>query len=243
MGVLQGGKFGHGFVTAGLNESLSGKIGRIGSPGGQIAASAILGGTTSSLVGGKFANGAITAAFATAFNEAVHGSGRSGRARRAHRALNELDDSLSRRVYETATDAAHDFCFSGGCKITERYGFEVGANINQVSTGFRLADFQLGTESNVDVAPSFADTVAEVHVHPFGGAEGFSGGAVFANGELRTSYGGDIYGYLNRKIDGFVFRSGSRSGLYFDQSSFRTATYRAAATDTFSDKDFTKGVR
>lgn len=68
MGVLQGGKFGHGFVTAGLNESLSGKIGQIGNTGGQVAASAILGGTTSSLVGGKFANGAITAAFATAFS-------------------------------------------------------------------------------------------------------------------------------------------------------------------------------
>jgi hypothetical protein len=67
MGVLQGGKFGHGFITAGLNESLSGKIGQIGNTGGQVAASAILGGTTSSLVGGKFANGAITAAFATAF--------------------------------------------------------------------------------------------------------------------------------------------------------------------------------
>jgi len=61
-----------------LNESLSGKIGRIGSPGGQIAASAILGGTTSSLVGGKFANGAITAAFATAFNRLAHQSGSAG---------------------------------------------------------------------------------------------------------------------------------------------------------------------
>ncbi len=72
MAVLQGGKFGHGFLTAGLNESVAGRIGRIGNPGGQIAASAILGGTTSSLVGGQFANGAITAAFATAFNEVVH---------------------------------------------------------------------------------------------------------------------------------------------------------------------------
>ncbi|MGE3298664.1 MAG: RHS repeat domain-containing protein [Porticoccaceae bacterium] len=77
MAVLQGGKFGHGFLTAGLNEGLSGRIGRIGNPGGRIAGSALLGGTTSQLVGGKFANGAITAAFAMAFNEGVHATSNS----------------------------------------------------------------------------------------------------------------------------------------------------------------------
>lgn len=51
-----------------MNEALSGQIGRIGNPGGRVVASALLGGTTSQLVGGKFANGAVTAAFGYAFS-------------------------------------------------------------------------------------------------------------------------------------------------------------------------------
>jgi len=75
---LQGGKFGHGFLSAGVTQAFSGKIGQLGggsprfSPA-RIAASAAVGGTVSSLTGGKFANGAVTAAFSRAFNdEATH---------------------------------------------------------------------------------------------------------------------------------------------------------------------------
>ena len=75
---LQGGKFGHGFLSAGVAQALGGKIGRLGSESERfsplrIFASATVGGTVSTLSGGKFANGAITAAFSRAFNdEAVH---------------------------------------------------------------------------------------------------------------------------------------------------------------------------
>src|SRR5690606_18657820 len=72
MSSLQGGKFGHGFVSAGINESVSAHIGGVRTATGQAVASAVVGGTTSALTGGKFANGALTAAFATIYNHWVH---------------------------------------------------------------------------------------------------------------------------------------------------------------------------
>jgi len=69
LNVLQGGKFGHGFVSAGITEAVSPSIAQIGNDYAEVAAAAIVGGTTSALSGGKFGNGAITSAFGYAFNE------------------------------------------------------------------------------------------------------------------------------------------------------------------------------
>jgi RHS repeat-associated protein len=70
MSTLQGGKFGHGFASAGVTQALGPGIDRVpGGPGARIAASAVLGGTTSVITGGKFGNGAMTAAFSRAFND------------------------------------------------------------------------------------------------------------------------------------------------------------------------------
>ncbi len=75
MSRLQGGKFGDGFLSAGVAELSSPMIDGIG-PGrmdpsyapARVAVAAVVGGTTSALTGGKFANGALTAAFGRAFN-------------------------------------------------------------------------------------------------------------------------------------------------------------------------------
>jgi RHS repeat-associated protein len=75
MAELQGGKFGHGFASAGVTQAFSGRIDRIPGEGtsvGRVAAAAIVGGTASALSGGKFGNGAVTAAFGRAFNETLH---------------------------------------------------------------------------------------------------------------------------------------------------------------------------
>ncbi|WP_242112666.1 hypothetical protein, partial [Luteimonas aquatica] len=61
--VLQGGKFGSGFASAGFTEAASLKIDGIKNPVAKGVATAISGGTASRLAGGKFANGAQTAAF------------------------------------------------------------------------------------------------------------------------------------------------------------------------------------
>lgn len=73
MSSLSGGKFGDGFVAAGLSTSLS-LTGTIkGSDwtavASRVAIAAVSGGTVSELTGGKFTNGAISAAFSQAFNE------------------------------------------------------------------------------------------------------------------------------------------------------------------------------
>ncbi len=74
MSKLQGGKFGHGFLSAGVTQALSGGIDRIDSTNQgvsfqRVMVAAMLGGTVSKATGGKFANGAITGAFSRAFND------------------------------------------------------------------------------------------------------------------------------------------------------------------------------
>ena len=64
---LQGGKFGHGFLAAGIGAAVGGIPALRGVSPGRIAArtvvSAVSAGTVSEITGGKFANGAVTAAF------------------------------------------------------------------------------------------------------------------------------------------------------------------------------------
>lgn len=78
MAKLQGGNFANGFITAGISAAASSYMPGAGGKGvkdpGQFAmgvlASAIVGGTTSKLSGGKFANGAISGAIIYALNTA-----------------------------------------------------------------------------------------------------------------------------------------------------------------------------
>ena len=83
--VMQGGTFGHGFVSAGLGTLAGPAINSsVSSPGGQIVAHALVGGSISAVTGGKFANGAATAAMQFAMAGAakrgadVVGSGGAG---------------------------------------------------------------------------------------------------------------------------------------------------------------------
>ena len=71
---LDGGKFGHGFASAGLSMLASNYMGdffETGNAGLDIVSNAILQGTISELTGGKFANGAITGAFRMAYNHSI----------------------------------------------------------------------------------------------------------------------------------------------------------------------------
>jgi hypothetical protein len=70
---LQGGKFGHGFWSAGLTKAAN-VNGIVGTTQGvdwdiaRIAVAATIGGTISKITGGKFGNGAVTAGFAQMLN-------------------------------------------------------------------------------------------------------------------------------------------------------------------------------
>jgi hypothetical protein len=71
---LQGGKFGHGFFSAGFTKFATANAGfdfsdtSTGAVIGRTAIAAVIGGTASKISGGKFANGAGTAAMAHLFN-------------------------------------------------------------------------------------------------------------------------------------------------------------------------------
>ena len=64
---VQGGNFGHGFISAGIMKGV-GKVGTSASIG-RVIIQAIAGGTVSKITGGKFGNGAITAAIQFVVNE------------------------------------------------------------------------------------------------------------------------------------------------------------------------------
>ncbi|ROQ23367.1 RHS repeat-associated protein [Gallaecimonas pentaromativorans] len=64
LSTVQGGKFGNGFISAGIGAAVGGQFGA--NPYNQVLGSAVVGGTVSVLTGDKFANGAVSAAFAAA---------------------------------------------------------------------------------------------------------------------------------------------------------------------------------
>lgn len=75
---IQGGNMFHGFMmgaASGLGGHYIDKYQGTLGVAGEIAASAVLGGTVSELGGGKFANGAITSAFSVMFNDMMHPQG------------------------------------------------------------------------------------------------------------------------------------------------------------------------
>ncbi len=71
---LQGGKFIHGFISASLGSiSTSAMTGlKIDHLGLQVSVSSAVGGTSSALTGGSFANGAVTGAFTVIYNHEMH---------------------------------------------------------------------------------------------------------------------------------------------------------------------------
>lgn len=70
--VLQGGKFGHGFVSSLVTASMKGfmnpKTGTYADAVRRTAIAGVVGGTVSKLTGGKFANGAVTSAMQWWYN-------------------------------------------------------------------------------------------------------------------------------------------------------------------------------
>jgi len=66
---LQGGKFGHGFVTAGVGKAVTSHVALTGNDYFDGAIAALVGGTLSEASGESFTNGALTAAMQFAFNQ------------------------------------------------------------------------------------------------------------------------------------------------------------------------------
>ena len=68
--VVQGGNFGHGFVSAGVTAAVMPGVAKNFKGVERVVVASVVGGTISELSGGKFANGAMTVAFMAAAAEA-----------------------------------------------------------------------------------------------------------------------------------------------------------------------------
>ena len=97
MSELEGDKFGHGFVAAGLTESMSGYVNGSQRLETRVIAATLVGGTASRLSGGKFANGAVTAAFSYALSGLANHTAGSSR-KDLGRKLTEEEIALSNKA-------------------------------------------------------------------------------------------------------------------------------------------------
>ncbi|WP_196764434.1 hypothetical protein, partial [Pseudoalteromonas luteoviolacea] len=127
--VLSGGKFGHGFISAGFTKMAMGNAGfnlnnrAWPAIAGRTAIAAIVGGTASALTGGKFSNGARTAAMMHLLNGEMRAALRK---EVASRAMNE-EKSLPELVVDGAisfvsdswhvTKHAGKFYYYGACSL------------------------------------------------------------------------------------------------------------------------------
>jgi RHS repeat-associated protein len=99
LSYASGGNFGHGFWAAGLNSAVGG--GNVSSnPYVNVISSAVIGGTISKVTGGKFANGASSAAFSAALRQDWSSS------------------SSSMSSVSTSTSNGGSTCLNGPCQLT-----------------------------------------------------------------------------------------------------------------------------
>ncbi|WP_169782097.1 RHS repeat domain-containing protein [Pseudidiomarina woesei] len=186
-----GGKFGHGFWSAGIGASLSGSINGIKSAFGRVFASAVVGGTISKITGGKFANGAFGAAFARTLGEARAGklgSSKSG-ASDDNTFANSNREALDAELADLNVKAKEHGLFTGkngeldaakwlnenGGHLQDKYGAEIGANIYENHGGHSIGKIVTSYHSNfVDLSDSLNmfphkfGQVADWHTHSNG---------------------------------------------------------------------------
>ena len=131
---LQGGEFGHGFLSAGVAFG----VGQLGikqdwSVEAQFVSRVVSAGTVSEMTGGKFANGAVTAAFAFVYNDLTH-------------------RDLERRIEVTSgvnEDGEHYYrirgmiCSRDGV-CSEEYASEVIGTVNRNDIPFTGDDLRVG---------------------------------------------------------------------------------------------------
>ncbi|CAM4364524.1 hypothetical protein PSOS111911_15800 [Pseudoalteromonas ostreae] len=164
--VLQGGKFGHGFVSSLVTASMKGfmnpKTTEFGNAYSRTAIAGVVGGTVSKLTGGKFANGAVTSAMQWWYNaekggfeedfknakKLVHAQGK----------FNNTDDAakwLHKNVYEN---------------LLNEYDIEVGAAMYGSEGDIRLGDLQTNGPGNLISLHVKKDAVSVWHSHGTNGS-------------------------------------------------------------------------
>ena len=152
MTVLQGGKFGHGFASAGLSQASSGWIGGLDrgarfSPA-RIAASAVVGGTASRATGGKFANGALTGAFSRAFNDERHAS--------------EVRKKIARQAKELLTNKSEEYAYREAIGNFGKNTYKCNKFVYDAAVAAK-ANIDLNIDAHGNAWPPLADTWGNPH--------------------------------------------------------------------------------
>ena len=180
---LQGGRFGHGFLSAGLGSAAPALPGlrQLASTGlgGRALVSAVTAGTVSEITGGKFANAAFSAAFVALVSSAVQraasarvSAGAAAEASAADReALQAELDSLvkqgvlSRERVFPSEDAAALEVLNAAAPLSKQYGLEVGGSIFQnLDGGYSYTIPVIGGPETVSLNIDYTG----YHTHPSG---------------------------------------------------------------------------
>ncbi|MEX2498982.1 MAG: RHS repeat-associated core domain-containing protein, partial [Wenzhouxiangellaceae bacterium] len=139
---LTGGKFGHGFLSAGITSAASPALARV-PDGGRIIANAVVGGTVSRITGGKFSNGAMTAAMSYAFSSAFDAGRKPTTQERTYARLAD-------GVYDPEFQGVDGYVKSGDTFIDQDTGLQSALFVNG-ETGHSVLAFA-GTNGKGDWA-------------------------------------------------------------------------------------------
>ncbi|WP_028768305.1 hypothetical protein [Shewanella fidelis] len=180
--VVQGGEFGHGFITAGigmLGVQGASAIGLAGNEAGRFITAAVIGGTVSEITGGKFANGAASAAFATVVSQVGLSKfgGNDTRTNEVDNWTTEDEAWLQETMAQTAIDLDHGDVYAyepGWLRLQER----------------SLLDGEFGSGTYTDVMDDAGGIALEGAAFLYGGY-----------GVLRGGYG--LYRWSGFRVDGF----------------------------------------
>jgi RHS repeat-associated protein len=112
--VLNGGKFGHGFLSAGFTQAMGNVKGMFIDGATKFAdrfsnavKAAMVGGTASAISGGKFANGAVTGAFSRLLNDDATASRKATIEAKWKKMVGEFNDSIE-EAYQMGQDGDID---------------------------------------------------------------------------------------------------------------------------------------
>ena len=109
--VLNGGKFGHGFFSAGFTKALGGQFVKATNATQRMVnaiKAAVIGGTVSKLTGGKFASGAVTGAFSRLLNDDAAGKIEIKLTEDQRRDLFGKLNGISKKLLTKLSDAIYD---------------------------------------------------------------------------------------------------------------------------------------
>jgi hypothetical protein len=144
LNVLQGGKFGHGFLSAGISKALSPAIESFAGgseTAGQVArgaiASAVVGGTVSVISGGKFGNAAAMGMFSYLFNQVASSVNKKCEATDDDWKLTTINRKWRNKISVTEVDGV--VTISGTLTISAGAGIDLDAVIGDINLAWTFA--------------------------------------------------------------------------------------------------------